>query len=513
METSFDRIDHDRSKLSPEILCLPRSVTLVYPLLIMPEKPWIDNNVAQNPDPLGRELPHLSDPEAAEADFRHDFFQGLSGRRRKAAFVLTVIWGVMIVLHGLSWSIWVVGILTLILFLKSLQLILAKPDLPTQPLSLDELENAPSVSLLIAAKNEEKVIPSLVEQLCHLDYPLDKYEVWIIDDHSTDRTPEILDQLAQQYAQLNIIHRPAGAGGGKSGALNQVLPLTQGEVVGVFDADAQVPADLLRHIAPLFDPPKIGAVQVRKAIANASVNFWTQGQSLEMPLDAYLQQQRIAIGGMAELRGNGQFVRRQALDRCGGWNEQTITDDLDLTFRLHLDHWDIDTLFHPAVGEEGVTTAIALWHQRNRWAEGGYQRYLDYWWYFITIPIGITKKVDMLTFLLIQYILPTAAVPDLILALMHHHLPILTPLTGVILTLSLLGIGNGLRQAQPHQQQSWQQSFSLLGQSLKGLIYLTHWFLIIPSVTARISIRPKRLKWVKTVHEGTATESLAFKKG
>lgn len=478
----------------------------------MPEKPWIDNDADKDLDPLEIFLPQLSDPEEDEEDFRNDFFQGLSGRRKKAAFVLMVIWGVMMVLHEFSWGNWVIGLLTLALFCKNLQLIFAKPLLPQPPLSEEALQNAPSVSLLIAAKNEEKVLPSLVEQLCHLDYPLEKYEVWIIDDHSTDRTPELLDQLAQYHTQLRVIHRPAGAEGGKSGALNQVLPLTQGQLIGVFDADAQVPGDLLRHVAPLFDTPNIGAVQVRKAITNAPLNFWTQGQSLEMALDAYIQQQRIATGGMAELRGNGQFVRREALDHCGGWNEQTITDDLDLTFRLHLDLWEIGSLFQPAVGEEGVTTAIALWHQRNRWAEGGYQRYLDYWRYFAKIPLGFSKKVDMMTFLLIQYILPTAAIPDLILAAIYHHLPLLTPLTVVILTLSVVGMVNGLRQTQA-QQKFWQDPVAPLLKSLKGLIYLMHWFIIIPSVTARISVRPKRLKWVKTIHEGSESENLAFKKG
>lgn len=89
-----------------------------------------------------------------------------------------------------------------------------------------------------------------------------------------------------------------------------------------------------------------------------------------MILDSYFQQQRIALGGIGELRGNGQFVRRSALDQCGGWNEETITDDLDLTIRLHLDNWKIGFLLNPAVNEEGVTKAIALWHQRSRWAEG-----------------------------------------------------------------------------------------------------------------------------------------------
>ncbi|MHC5830206.1 MAG: glycosyltransferase family 2 protein, partial [Nostoc sp.] len=116
-------------------------------------------------------------------------------------------------------------------------------------------------------------------------------------------------------------------------------------------ADAQVTPDLLLQVIPLFQREKVGAVQVRKAIANAKENFWTKGQMAEMALDTWFQQQRTALGGIGELRGNGQFVRRSALESCGGWNEETITDDLDLTIRLHLEKWDIECVFHPAVQE------------------------------------------------------------------------------------------------------------------------------------------------------------------
>lgn len=184
----------------------------------------------------------------------------------------------------------------------------------------------------------------------------DRHEVWIVDDNSTDRTPAILDQLRQQYPQLKVVRRGAGASGGKSGALNEVLAQTQGDIVGVFDADANVPKDLLRRVVPYFASPTFGALQVRKAIANEAVNFWTRGQGAEMALDAYFQQQRIVTGGIGELRGNGQFVARQALDAVGGWNEQTITDDLDLTIRLHLHQWKVGILVNPPVEEEGVTT-------------------------------------------------------------------------------------------------------------------------------------------------------------
>ena len=77
------------------------------------------------------------------------------------------------------------------------------------------------------------------------------------------------------------------------------------------------------------------------------------------------------------------------------------------------------------VEEEGVTSAIALWHQRNRWAEGAYQRYLDYCRYIFNSPIGFGKRIDLLVFVLLQYILPAALIPDFVMILMRHHLPIL----------------------------------------------------------------------------------------
>jgi 1,2-diacylglycerol 3-beta-glucosyltransferase len=476
----------------------------------MPKPYWSENESEPELDPIGSLLSEFVDPEDEEEEFRSDFFQGLSGRRKKAAFVLMLIWSVTISLHLVSWGSWVVMGVTGLLLMQGLRLLLVKPDSSVKPLSDEALADAPLVSLLVAAKNEEVVIGRLMTMLCNLDYPVDRYEVWAIDDHSSDRTPQILDQLTQQYPQLKVIHRPAGAGGGKSGALNQVLPLTKGEIIGVFDADAKVTADLLRRVVPMFAAPEIGAVQVRKAIANPDVNFWTQGQTVEMILDSYLQQQRIAVGGIGELRGNGQFARRSALDSCGGWNEQTITDDLDLTIRLHLDNWKIGFLFAPAVEEEGVTSAIALWHQRNRWAEGGYQRYLDYWRLILSKPMGLQKKLDMLFFVLIQYLIPTAALPDLVMMLARHRLSLFSPLTGFTIFLAFWGMSCGLRQVRSDEKLSLSELTTIGWQTLRGVIYMLHWAIIIPSIATRMSVRPKRLKWVKTVHEGTSEESFEF---
>lgn len=477
-------------------------------------------------------------------------------RRGKAAATLTLIWGGTISLHFVSWGIWLIVGLTGLLSIQALRLFWTRSQIQPEPLPSGPEHEVPFVSLMVAAKNEEAVIANLVKNLCNLDYPSDCYELWVIDDHSTDQTPVVLEKLAQEYSQLKVLRRCADAGGGKSGALNQALPLTKGEILGVFDADAQVQPDLLRYVVPMFNPQQVGAVQVRKAIANATENFWTRSQAAEMALDAYFQRQRISCGGIGELRGNGQFVRREALEHCGGWNEETITDDLDLTIRLHLDQWDVEFLSFPAVDEEGVTHFKALWHQRNRWAEGGYQRYLDYWPLIIRNRMGTKKTIDLLGFWITQYILPTAAVPDLMLSLVQKSLPITTPLTFLTVTLSLFGMFFGLRRisttepkirlshpasetypkaiawkpletlhSTPEASESWNPSsgdvldssggregkfqvptqsvFTQFIQTVRGTVYMLHWLVVVGSTTTRISLRSKRLKWVKTVHQGT----------
>jgi 1,2-diacylglycerol 3-beta-glucosyltransferase len=464
----------------------------------MPANSWPENNYYDELDPLNSLLSDLSVDEESVAETDMSLPPRFQGRRRKAALVLTMVWSGTIALHLVSWgSIFVLG-LTTILGLHALVVVFARPRHYTKEMQ----GNLPSVSILVAAKNEDAVIGKLVKNLCSLEYPNGQYEVWIIDDYSTDKTPQLLAELAQQYEQLKVLRRSAQATGGKSGALNQVLPLTKGEVVAVFDADAQVAPDLLLQVIPLFQHEKVGAVQVRKAIANAKENFWTKGQMAEMALDTWFQQQRTAIGGIGELRGNGQFVRRTALESCGGWNEETITDDLDMTFRLHLDNWDIECTSYPAVQEEGVTNAIALWHQRNRWAEGGYQRYLDYWHLILKNRMGTRKTWDLLMFMVTMYILPTAAIPDLLMAIARHRLPILSPVTGLSITMSVVGMFAGLKRIRQDQKFNISTTFLLLLQTMRGTLYMLHWLIVMSSTTARVSVRPKRLKWVKTVHSG-----------
>jgi 1,2-diacylglycerol 3-beta-glucosyltransferase len=149
--------------------------------------------------------------------------------------------------------------------IHALRVVFARPRGEPETMADNPLMDYPYVSLLVAAKNEEAGYWQHSQVLCSQDYPMERYEVWIIDDNSSDQTPVLLEKLVQEYDQLKVLRRDSDASGGKSGALNQVLPLTHGEILAVFDADAQVSSDLLRRVLPVFQRRAVGAVQVRKA--------------------------------------------------------------------------------------------------------------------------------------------------------------------------------------------------------------------------------------------------------
>ncbi|MEB3246599.1 MAG: glycosyltransferase family 2 protein, partial [Synechococcus sp.] len=215
-------------------------------------------------------------------------------------------------------------------------------------------DRLPSLDVVVAARDEEGVVTRLVERLRSLRYPDDRLSTWVIDDGSLDRTPQLLDQLAKQHPGLNVIHRPRNAGGGKSGALNTALAQLRGEWLLVLDADAQLQDDLLERLVPYALDGGWSAVQLRKAVVDADSNWLTRSQAMEMALDAVIQNGRLAGGGVAELRGNGQLIRRSVLEASGGFNEDTVTDDLDLSFRLLTHGALVGMLWDPPVQEEAV---------------------------------------------------------------------------------------------------------------------------------------------------------------
>jgi 1,2-diacylglycerol 3-beta-glucosyltransferase len=357
---------------------------------------------------------------------------------------------------------------------------------------------APPVDVVVAARDEEAVVGRLVERLAALHWPDDRLRLWVIDDGSEDRTPQLLAELQGRIPQLNVLRRSRDAGGGKSAALNMALTRLRAPWMLVLDADADLQADTLERLIPYAERGGWAAVQLRKAVVNSGANLLTRAQAMEMVLDAEVQQGRLAAGGVAELRGNGQLLRREAVFAAGGFNEATVTDDLDLTFRFLLAGQPIGLLWNPPVREEAVLSLRALWRQRQRWAEGGLQRFLDYWPQLLGRSLSRRQRIDLACFFLLQYALPVTSAADLIGSLATRTPPAYWPLSIVGVGLSGAAIVRGCRR--PAEGPPLPDAHAL-GLAL-GLLYLMHWFVVIPWVTLRMALLPKRLVWAKTLHLG-----------
>ena len=275
----------------------------------------------------------------------------------------------------------------------------------------------PMLDILVAAKDEENVIARLVERLFNLDYPTNKLNIYIIDDGSSDKTPLILNRLSRQYEKLQVVSRSPNAGGGKSGALNYALKFTHGEWLLVLDADAELKQDSLIRLFSFVVEGDWSAVQLRKSVTNVSKNFLTSCQSMEMAMDAIFQYGRLSVAGVSELRGNGQLIKKDTLLACGSFNEDTVTDDLDLSLRLLLSKSRIGILWDPPVMEEAVENLNALLAQRQRWAEGGLQRFFDYGDQLVTNKIDYLQKFDLTYFFILQYALPIISIFDLVFSI------------------------------------------------------------------------------------------------
>lgn len=269
----------------------------------------------------------------------------------------------------------------------------------------------PFVSILIPAHNEADVIEKTIENISQIDYP--GYEIIVIDDRSSDNTADVLENICAKHLNLKYFSRTKDAFPGKSAVLNDALKIARGEAILVFDADARVKPDFLKELIPALEPEQVGAVQARKVIINREQNFLTRCQDNEMAVDTHFQVGRDSVKGAVELRGNGELIKRKALEDVGGWNIYTITDDLDLSTRMQIKGWDVRFCADICVYEEGVPSYIPLVKQRRRWIEGSIRRYLEHFSDVLTSKdMSLRVSLDMTAYIT-EFILPVWMVSEI----------------------------------------------------------------------------------------------------
>ena len=239
----------------------------------------------------------------------------------------------------------------------------------------------PEVTVLVAAHNEEKVIEDSLQALLASDYPRERLHIVPVNDRSQDGTEAIIERVAQAHpGRIAPFHRRGGKPG-KAAALKDAMALARGDIAIIFDADYTPAPGLLRAlVAPFFDP-EVGAVMGRVVPRNAGRNLLTRLLDLERSAGYQADQQaRMNLGGVPQYGGTVGGVRLSAVQAVGGWRDDSLAEDTDITFRLLIGGWK--TVYHNAATcyEEVPEEWAVRLRQVHRWAKGHNQVLLRCWW-------------------------------------------------------------------------------------------------------------------------------------
>ncbi|MDB6060756.1 MAG: poly-beta,6 N-acetyl-D-glucosamine synthase [Verrucomicrobiaceae bacterium] len=237
------------------------------------------------------------------------------------------------------------------------------------------LKNYPGVSVLVPCFNEAEQIEETLRYLALLDYP--NVEIICINDGSRDNTGAILDAQSTVYSNLRVVHLATNSG--KAKALNVGALLAKNEILVCIDSDAVLdPSAVIWLISHFENSPRLGAVTGNPRIRNRSTLLGKiQVGEFSSIIGLIKRAQRI-YGRIFTVSGVVVAFRRAALQRIGFWHSNTVTDDIDVSWRLQLDHWDVRYEPNALCWILMPETYTGLWRQRLRWARGGAEAALRY---------------------------------------------------------------------------------------------------------------------------------------
>lgn len=311
-------------------------------------------SVAPKPSPIPL-------PEGVIVGHSPPHWWGSSWDRDRAAWIKAILW----ILYGIVALICVYGVRH---YWFTYNRLFGKQRHTYLPIDVAQW---PRISVLIPCHNEERVVASILEALLKADYPQDKLHIVPINDRSTDATREIMDRFAASFPNRVVpLHRTDGKPG-KAAALQDALEGIEDDVILVFDADYLPGKDLIKRLAAPFLDPQVGAVMGRVVPVNTPRNLLTRLLDLERAGGYQVDQQaRMNMRLIAQYGGTVGGVRVSALDAVGGWREDSLAEDTDITFRLVLGGWKIAYSNRYECYEEVPETWPVRIRQIMRWARG-----------------------------------------------------------------------------------------------------------------------------------------------
>src|SRR5687768_1975894 len=244
------------------------------------------------------------------------------------------------------------------------------------PLPLPPLEVLPRVTIQLPIFNEMYVADRLIGAVCEMDYPTDLLEIQVLDD-STDETQGIAELAVRRHAargvDIRYLHR-VDRRGYKAGALEAGLREATGEFIAIFDADFIPSKDFLQRTLPHFADAGIGMVQARWGHINQDYSLLTKIQSILLDAHFVLEHGgRNRAGCFFNFNGTAGLWRREAIDNAGGWQHDTLTEDLDLSYRAQLKGWRFIFLPNVVSPAEVPVEMNSFKPQQHRWAKGSIQ--------------------------------------------------------------------------------------------------------------------------------------------
>jgi len=244
------------------------------------------------------------------------------------------------------------------------------------PRPAGDLPVLPRVTIQLPIYNEVYVVERLLEAVAAIDYPPELTEIQVLDD-STDETRDVAQRLIARYRErgLDIVHRTrTDRQGFKAGALQAGMESARGEFLLIFDADFVPRPDILRETLPFFSDPRVGMVQARWEHLNRDYSLLTRVQSIF--LDGHFVIEHTArhrSGRFFNFNGTAGIWRRRCLEEIGGWQSDTLTEDLDVSYRAQLAGWKFVYLKDLATPAELPVDMNGFKSQQHRWTKGSIQ--------------------------------------------------------------------------------------------------------------------------------------------
>jgi cellulose synthase/poly-beta-1,6-N-acetylglucosamine synthase-like glycosyltransferase len=234
----------------------------------------------------------------------------------------------------------------------------------------------PRVTIQLPIYNEMYVADRLIDTVCEMDYPRELLDIQVLDD-STDETTDIAELAVRRHAargfDISYLHR-VDRTGYKAGALEAGLKAAKGTFIAIFDADFIPPKDFLRQTLPHFTDAKIGMVQARWGHINQDYSLLTKIQAILLDAHFVLEHGgRNRSGAFFNFNGTAGVWRREAISSAGGWQHDTLTEDLDLSYRAQLAGWKFKFLPHVVSPAEVPVEMNSFKSQQHRWAKGSIQ--------------------------------------------------------------------------------------------------------------------------------------------